>query len=294
MATANEVLEEAKDFKRDIDEGLSIKAVAKKTGCHYQYVLMSLKLLDAPTEVHEAIPEIGKSKATRIAYHYYREPELQKLLAKLAIEGKKEERERDKHRPKRDLVKAALYENGKPAQKRARAILWGMLKGKTPEPVTAGYERKGNGRKTRLKPSSTIPKHGSSRGNSGREGEEHQRLKQYVKDNPSCLSTKIKRNGLKSEMERKLPSNDSMDVSFENKDCWIGVEVKSCISDESDIERGLYQCVKYRAVMEGCLAVQGLRKNVEVFLVLGCSLPESLLRAKEVLGVKVIPNTIPI
>ena len=299
MATANEVLEEAKGFKRLIDEGLSKREVAKKTGRGYQYdVLMSLTLLDAPEEVHKAILKIGPSKAKTIAYHYRKEPELQKLLVKLAIEGEEEEGERDEHRPKRDLVNAALYAKrgsrsygkGKPAQEKAVAILRKMQKGKTLEQATADREREGNRRKARLKSSSTPPKHRSPRGKSGGEGEEHRQLKQYVKDNPSCLPTKIQQGELISKTEKELPSGDSMDVSFENEDCWIGVEVKSRISDEDDIRRGLYQCVKYQAVMEGYLAVQRVRKNVKVFLVLGCPFPESLLPVKQILGVKVIEN----
>ena len=312
MATANEVLEEAKGFKRLIDEGLSKREVAKKTGRGYQYVLMSLTLLDAPEEVHKAIPKIGPSKAKTIAYHYHKEPELQKLLVRLAREGEEEEGERDEHRPKRDLVNAALsaerpsriYGKGKPAKEKAKAILREMRKGKTLEQATAIHEkrenrkrptkkeRRGNRRKARLKSPPTTPKRGSPRGNSGGEGEEHRQLKQYVKDNPSCLPTKIQQRGLVSETEKKLPSGDSMDVSFENEDCWIGVEVKPRISDVNDIERGLYQCVKYQAVMKKFLAVRGLRKNVKVFLVLGCPFPRPLLRVKSILGVgvKVIEN----
>lgn len=137
----------------------------------------------------------------------------------------------------------------------------------------------------------TGPENGSSRRNSGGEGKEHRRLKQYVKDNPSCVG--INRKILESEMERNLPSGDSMDVSFEIKDCWVGVEIKPRTADESDIERGLYQCVKYRAVMEGHLAVQASRKDVEVILALGRLLPKRLLAVKNILGVKVIENIVP-
>ena len=261
----------------------------------YQAGLMSRKLREAPVEVCKAIPKIGKSKATTIAYHYREEPELQKLLVKLAIEGKEEEGERDECRPKRDLVNAALYAKresrrygkGTPAREKAETTLREMLKGKTLEQVTADRERRVNRRKARLKSSSTTPKRGPSRGESGGEGEPHRQLKQYVKDNPRCLLTKIQSRGLEAETEKYLPSGDSMDVSFENEACWIGVEVKSRISGENDIERGLYQCVKYQAVMEGYLAVQRVRKNIKVFLVLGCPFPESLLPVKRILGVDV-------
>ena len=52
--------------------------------------------------------------------------------------------------------------------------------------------------------------------------------------------------------EYAFPSADTVDVLFKNEVYWIAVEVKSQISDRliSDYERGVYQCVKYRAILE--------------------------------------------
>ncbi len=92
---------------------------------------------------------------------------------------------------------------------------------------------------------------------------------------------------MESKTEKGLPSGDSVDVSFENNKHWVGVEVKSEISDEFDILRGLYQCVKYQAVMESYLAVLNLQKDVRVILALGCELPGSLVSVKNTLGIEV-------
>ena len=67
---------------------------------------------------------------------------------------------------------------------------------------------------------------------------------------------------MNSELEKTLPSGDAIDVFFENSQHWVGVEVKSKISNEFDILRGLYQCVKYQAVMESYLAVLNIQKDV--------------------------------
>jgi len=133
-----------------------------------------------------------------------------------------------------------------------------------------------------------VQKVASSKRGAGGEGEQHKKLKQYVKNNPESIGVKL--NGLKSETEKGLPSGDSIDVFFENKNHWVGVEVKSEISDELDILRGLYQCVKYQAVMESYLSVLNLQKDVKVILALGCGLPEPLISVKNTLGIEVVEN----
>lgn len=131
-----------------------------------------------------------------------------------------------------------------------------------------------------------VKKTASSIRGAGGEGKEHKRLKSYISENP--VSVGINLNGLKAETERGLPSGDSIDVSFENKNHWVGVEVKSSISDDLDILRGLYQCVKYQAVMESYLSVLDVEKDVRVILALGCEFPESLVSVKNTLGIEVV------
>lgn len=122
----------------------------------------------------------------------------------------------------------------------------------------------------------------------GGEGEEHKKLKEFIKNNPEKVGIKVK--GLEAETEKSLLSGDSVDVSFNNKNNWIGVEVKSKISNELDILRGLYQCVKYQAVMESTLSVMEIQKDVKVILALGSGFPEALISVKNTLGIQVVDN----
>lgn len=125
-----------------------------------------------------------------------------------------------------------------------------------------------------------------SRGRGGAgEGAAHKTLKQYIQDNP--LSVGVRLRGANAEVERKFPSNDTIDVFFENATTWIGVEVKSDQSDEDDIRRGLYQCVKYQALMEAECSVKDIKRNIRVLLALGGRLPRSLLREKTILDIEV-------
>lgn len=119
----------------------------------------------------------------------------------------------------------------------------------------------------------------------GAESEEHKKLKDYVAHNPNKfgLPSSIKL----GEQEHVLPSGDSLDVFFDHTGEHIGIEVKSRISNSTDIARGLYQCVKYKAVLEARQAANGKAQNVRTFLVLGGSFPAELIPLKNILGIEV-------
>jgi hypothetical protein len=108
------------------------------------------------------------------------------------------------------------------------------------------------------------------------ESAEHKALKEFVRDNPSCLGL-----GLADPMtscERALPSGDVMDVEIIDGARRIGVEVKSIRSADPDLNRGVFQCVKYRAVMVAQSRVEPDEAQCEVVLVTQRRLPEELRR----------------
>lgn len=119
----------------------------------------------------------------------------------------------------------------------------------------------------------------------GGEGPEHKKLKQSVANNPAHFGIPV--SSAPGETEHSLPSGDSLDVFFVHRKEHVGIEVKSHISDVADIARGLYQCVKYQAVLEARQAAYGHPQNVRTILVLGCELPAELLALKNILGVEV-------
>lgn len=120
----------------------------------------------------------------------------------------------------------------------------------------------------------------------GGESEHHKILKNFVACHPSSIG--LSSTTPRGLTEERLPSGDSLDVSFYTKSTWIAAEVKSAISSVPDIARGLFQCVKYRAVMEAVLLAQSQIKDVRALLVLESKFPATLLPLKNVLGVEVI------
>jgi hypothetical protein len=125
----------------------------------------------------------------------------------------------------------------------------------------------------------------------GGESEDHKRLKLYVSAHPDLVGLDPK--GDKGELEYPLPSGDTVDVLFRHKRDWVAVEVKASISNSPDVARGLFQCVKYRAVIEAVQAVQNFDQNARAILVLGGALPVDLVEVKNTLGVEVVDKVVP-
>lgn len=125
----------------------------------------------------------------------------------------------------------------------------------------------------------------------GGESENHRLLKEFVAVHPEAIG--LPKGTPKGKPEYPLPSGDSLDVSFQGKDAWVGVEVKSALSDQSDIVRGLFQCVKYQAVMEAFQRASAIPQNSRTILVLEGKLPNRLLPLKNILGIEVVESIYP-
>ena len=128
----------------------------------------------------------------------------------------------------------------------------------------------------------------------GGEGVEHKTLKELVHKDCHKILRAVRGRRVKvtdRQMEYDLPSGDRVDVSARDQEsvCWH-IEVKSKISSAADLERGLYQCVKYKAVAEAMERVARTKRSVESLLVIEDDLPSATLKdLAEKLGVPVHP-----
>lgn len=86
------------------------------------------------------------------------------------------------------------------------------------------------------------------------ESPEHKALRKWAERNGLALTGDKKIDY--SKTEHPLPSGDRVDAFHRSSKAYWLIEAKSRRSGEADIERGIYQCVKYRAVTEA------IRKNV--------------------------------
>ncbi len=138
---------------------------------------------------------------------------------------------------------------------------------------------------------SKVVRKAAALGRGGGESEHHRLFKEHIAANPALIGLPATiANGV---TEYPLPSGDEVDVLFREGQEWIAVEVKSHISGDDDLVRGLFQCIKYQAVLEAFLLSTNRSPNVRTVLVTGRPWPSELLPLRNVLGVEVIHTMIP-
>lgn len=122
----------------------------------------------------------------------------------------------------------------------------------------------------------------------GGESADHKRFKNLIAQNPSIIG--VEKTKYFAETEFILPSTDTIDVLFSNSSERIGVEVKSKISNIDDITRGLFQCVKYAALLDALNLAEKKDLKVRTILVLESKFPVQLIELKNILGIEVIDD----
>ncbi|MFY9260170.1 MAG: hypothetical protein WAO71_06625 [Gallionella sp.] len=118
------------------------------------------------------------------------------------------------------------------------------------------------------------------------ESEQHRLLKEWVAQNPHILKSRIPFHV--GETEWLYASADRVDVMFQHDDGCIAVEIKSEISNDADIERGIYQCIKYQALLRAELKANNKIPNGYSVLVTSRKITPPLQQLAELLNVKVI------
>ncbi len=122
----------------------------------------------------------------------------------------------------------------------------------------------------------------------GGEGPEHLALKKIICANPQMVG--LEKRALSGILEYDLPSGDSIDVVFDLPRLVHAVEVKPASAGRSDVARGLFQCVKYRAVLQALASYKHDPRDISVCLALGGALPNALVPLRNSLNVDVYEN----
>lgn len=126
----------------------------------------------------------------------------------------------------------------------------------------------------------------AARSGGGGESDKHKRLKEAIAADPTLIG--LPTSFGKGEIEYPLPSGDVVDVIFRKGNSWVAVEVKSSISNLADLTRGLFQCVKYDAVLKAWRSTQCESADIRVILAVEPSLPPELLNLRSALGIDVV------
>lgn len=117
------------------------------------------------------------------------------------------------------------------------------------------------------------------------ESDEHRILKEYIAANPNAIG--LPKRSRKGETEYVFAFADKADVVFKTRNGYVGVEVKSVISNDTDLNRGLHQAAKYQALLRAEQKALLQPPTARAILVSEKQLPSSLQNLAEVLGIKV-------
>ena len=127
---------------------------------------------------------------------------------------------------------------------------------------------------------------------SGGESKYHIKLKEYVCKHPEIVGIEDK-DVIVRETEHLLLSGDKLDAYFQTYDgSKIAIEVKSRISNDTDILRGLFQCIKYQTILDAECKVESKESKNSVFLVLEGQLSSDNKRIRDVFNINVLENVI--
>lgn len=122
----------------------------------------------------------------------------------------------------------------------------------------------------------------------GGEGKYHKELKEYIYNHPERIGI---HNIKKKEKERILLSGDRLDVYFElDNGTKIAVEIKPFTSPDADILRGLFQCVKYKTILDAEDKVHSVLASNMVILVIGGELSPENRNVRDTLNITVKEN----
>jgi hypothetical protein len=121
-----------------------------------------------------------------------------------------------------------------------------------------------------------IPPPNQARFAGGPESVLHRKLKKWIAGHPDAVSTFGKFQ--KGAPECGLASGDRLDVLFTNSRTRLAVEVKTSEASDDEIQRGIYQCVKYRATLRAMQLASTEPPNAQAVLVLNCC-PASIVRS---------------
>ena len=117
----------------------------------------------------------------------------------------------------------------------------------------------------------------------GPESDEHKSLKRRIASEPGLVG--LARGG-DGAQEFRLWSGDEVDVYFDSVS--VGVEVKTASAGFDELHRGIFQCVKYRAVLRAQQIHDRVIPTADCIFATGGRLPDELRDLAQLLGISFV------
>lgn len=118
------------------------------------------------------------------------------------------------------------------------------------------------------------------------ESEKHKALKRWAIANPAFFEKYGKfRQGVN---EAALESGDKLDALLSNQKTRLAIEVKASNAPDSEVFRGIFQCIKYRATLRAMQTADSVIPNANAVLLLTHAAPAEALRLARRLRVDIL------
>ena len=140
-----------------------------------------------------------------------------------------------------------------------------------------------------IDPAGTLEEPGGGFGGAP-ESDAHRQLKEYVAANPHVVDSDVPWIGI---VEHEFRSGDRVDVLLASGLRGIAVEVKAAEADPAEQVRGVFQCVKYEALLRATQRLRGFPPMGRAVLVLGGQVSDEAKLAADALGIRVISGVVP-
>jgi hypothetical protein len=116
---------------------------------------------------------------------------------------------------------------------------------------------------------------------------EHIQMQDCIRSNPRLVLPNLQGDVESSSCEYLFWSLDRADVVAKTSEEWIGFEVKPSTAPFEELKKGIYQVMKYRALLAADLLSRGRICRSRCVLVIGGSLPKELRLLATRFGIQV-------
>jgi hypothetical protein len=133
---------------------------------------------------------------------------------------------------------------------------------------------------------SALTKFASQSGPKGK-SPEHLQMQECIRVNPRLVLPKLQGDVESSSCEYIFWSLDRADVVTKTSEEWVGFEVKPSTAPFEELKKGIFQVIKYRALLSADLLSRGKICRSRCVLVIGGSLPKELRMLAARFGIEV-------
>ena len=130
----------------------------------------------------------------------------------------------------------------------------------------------------------SLPNFPPSRRGGGGESPEHKRLKEFVAANPKAVG--LMKGYKQGEKERRFACADRVDVFFDHAHTPVAVECKTVNASNDELTSGIFQCVKYEALLKAEMVMHREQRTPKSVLAVGRVLPNQQQRLAKLLGIE--------